>query len=132
MALGDDICTFNLWFGNMFDIKYNDGKEKESAKINKRLAGFDPEKSEVMKILKYHFSTGVTHNELLSIAKIICLQTNLKIDRLATRDQRVLIKWFDENWSSICMIIPLIHILDENKIPITLNREIDERFKSKK
>lgn len=131
MAYNDTFETYNFGFESTIFSKCEIVTPSESEKINKRLNGFDPSKSEVMKILNYHFSTGATHKELLSIVRIICVKTQLKLDRLATKDQRVLIKWFDENWYSIYMIIPSIHLLDNNKTPITLDREIQERFKLK-
>lgn len=122
-------CKFEIY--NIFTQKREVGKLSESEKIHQRLDGFDASKSEAMKALNYQFSTGATHKELLSIARIICFMTQLKLDRLAVRDQRVLIKWFDENWYLISSIIPTIHLLDNDKLPINLDRELNERFKSK-
>lgn len=105
------------------------GKLTESARIQKRLNGFDATQSNITKTLNYYFSTGTTHRELVSIARIICLKTNLKLDRLAVRDQRVLIKWFEENWAIVYMILPSMQLLDENKVSITLARELQQRIK---
>ena len=74
------------------------GKGNEAKRVNARLNGFDHANSNVYKCLRQKFGATVTHRELKSIAKIICLHTGLKLDRDATRDCRVLIKWFDENW----------------------------------
>lgn len=132
MAFDDYIVTHYFNSNNTFNQKCVSENVSQSEKINQRLNGFDASQSEVMKVLNFQFSTGVTHRELLSIARIICTMTQLKLDRLATRDRRVLIKWFDENWYSISMIIPKIQLLDNNELPINLDREIIEKFKSKK
>ncbi|OHT04682.1 hypothetical protein TRFO_27763 [Tritrichomonas foetus] len=99
------------------------GQGSEAQRVNNRLNGFNPEESAVWKEIKQRFSSGITHGELKSIATLICSRLNLKLDRDASRDNRVLIKWFDENWGEIKKIIDQIQIHDENKEPITAERE---------
>ena len=131
MILDDNLLFIFHQQSSLDDHNHISGKISESQKIQERLKGFDPSKSQVMKILNYNFSTGITHNELTSLARIICMYTHLKLDRLAVRDHRVLVKWFEENWATISNIIYSIKSLDENKVPITLEREIRERFNRK-
>lgn len=91
------------------------GKGNEAKRVNARLNGFDHANSNVYKCLRQKFGATVTHSELKSIAKIICLHTGLKLDRDATRDCRVLIKWFDENWTTISPNLDNITLCDEKE-----------------
>ncbi|EAX87566.1 hypothetical protein TVAG_063350 [Trichomonas vaginalis G3] len=80
------------------------GDGTEAARVKKRLADFDSENSEAWKVISQMFGPGVTHSELKSIAQIICEHTTnpkIRLDRDASRDNRVLLKWFTENWSVI-------------------------------
>ena len=88
MAFDDYIVTHYFNSNNTFNQKCVSENVSQSEKINQRLNGFDASQSEVMKVLNFQFSTGVIHRELLSIARIICTMTQLKLDRLATRDRR--------------------------------------------
>lgn len=101
------------------------GTGNEAKRVSIRLNGFNYEESEVYKTLKRYFSSGVTHNELKSIAQVICINTHLKLDRDATRDNRVLIKWFDENWEICEGMLQKIKTKDINQIVIDSTREKD-------
>lgn len=94
-------------------IKRGEGIEAE--KVSKRLRGFHIEHSEALKVINQQFTIGVTHNELKSIAQLICTLTGLKLDREASRDNRVLIKWFDENWTDIRPHVLGMHLRDVNQ-----------------
>ena len=94
------------------------GQGAEALRVQKRLQDFDYERSEAWAKIRQHFSNGITHTELKSAANILCLKLNLKLDRDASRDNRVLIKWFQENWQQIEPHINKIHFTDENKVPI--------------
>lgn len=98
------------------------GQGAEAKRVNARLIGFIVKKSNAYRSLCKKFSPNITHSELKSIAKIICLQTGLKLDRDATRDNRVLIKWFDENWVVIKKNLDYITLLDEDKNTIDNDR----------
>ena len=127
MANGYIVNCFNSVFTAPV-YKKTFGKTAESIQIQERLKNFDANHSEALKTLNFYYGTGITHKEYVCLARIICKEMNLKLDRLAVRDHRVLVKWFDDNWEIISVIIPYIQILDENKEPITLQREIQERF----
>ena len=90
------------------------GEGIEAQRVNARLAGFDIEKSEAWKTIQRQFTVGVTHTELKSIAQILCDQLSIKLDRDASRDNRVLVKWFDENWEKIKPILHTIHLRDDH------------------
>lgn len=100
------------------------GQGNEAKRVNTRLNGFDHTNSEVYKCLKQKFGATVTHSELRSIAKIICLHTGLTLDRDATRDCRVLIKWFDENWKIIYPNLDNITLRDEKENVIDEQRDL--------
>ena len=95
--------------------KVKRGHGLEARRVNQRLKGFDLDQSKEWGILKKKFSSGITHNELKSIAQIVCLKSNIKLDREASRDNRVLIKWFVENWHTIEPYIQHISLHDDNK-----------------
>ena len=90
------------------------GEGIEAQRVNTRLQGFDLEKSEAWKTIQHQFTVGVTHTELKSIAQILCDQLTIKLDRDASRDNRVLVKWFDENWAKIKPILHTIHLRDDH------------------
>lgn len=95
------------------------GDGTEAARVKKRLADFDSENSEAWKVISQMFGAGVTHSELKSIALIICMHTTpqIKLDRDASRDNRVLLKWFTENWNIIQPHLKNITLRDsENKV----------------
>lgn len=100
------------------------GKGNEAKRVNARLNGFDHTNSIVYKCLRQKFGATVTHSELRSIAKIICLHTGLTLDRDATRDCRVLIKWFDENWKTIYPNLDNVTLRDEKETVIDELRDI--------
>jgi hypothetical protein len=91
------------------------GQGPEAQRVVARLAGFDLAKSRAWKAITEQFTIGVTHAELKSIAQVVCSQTNLRLDRDAARDNRVLIKWFDENWDVIAPFMPSLHLRDEGE-----------------
>ena len=98
------------------------GQGNEAKRVNARLTGFKIKQSHAYKFLCKKFSPNITHSELKSIAKVLCLQTGLKLDRDATRDNRVLIKWFDENWSVVRKNLDYISLLDDEQNVINDNR----------
>jgi hypothetical protein len=114
----------DLWNSDPDDLSAEDQKTRkrkprgqgpEAQRVVARLAGFDLEKSRAWKAITDQFTIGVTHAELKSIAQVVCTQTNLRLDRDATRDNRVLIKWFDENWDAISPFMPTLHLRDNGE-----------------
>ena len=104
--------------------KIQRGEGAEAKRVAERLNGFQYETSETYQILKHKFSSGVTHNELKSVALVLCQHAGLTLDRDATRDNRVLIKWFDENWDKLKDYIDKIQLKDQNDQVINYEREI--------
>lgn len=99
------------------------GHGTEAKRVSARLNGFDSENSHAWSVLKEMFSSGITHSELKSLASLICMKTDLKLDRDAVRDNRVLIKWFEENWVKIHPILHNFHIHDSKGEIISSVRE---------
>ena len=107
---------------------------KKPSKVNgvqKRLLGFNLNDSLAYQQITIMFSTGITHNELKSIAIILAYKIGINLDRDAQRHNKVLIKWFDENWSKVSQLLPFIQLRDSNDQCITLAREIPESKQNK-
>lgn len=113
-------------FPPISDFKVQRGQGAEAKRVADRLKDFNYENSEIWKILKKKFSSGVTHSELKSVAQVCSYILEIKIDRDAGRDNRVLIKWFDENWDKISKIIDKVHLRDDQEQLINQEREIRE------
>ncbi|KAI5512355.1 hypothetical protein TVAGG3_0748450 [Trichomonas vaginalis G3] len=107
-------------------MKLPRGTGSESKRVSDKLRGFIPEKTEAWNFLVMRFSSGITQSELRSIANVVCLKCNLKLERDASRDRRILIKWFHDNWNCIHDTVSKIQLLDENEKPINLAREVYE------
>lgn len=99
------------------------GKGVEATRVMNRLEGFNREKSKAWIEIKTRFGPGITHNELKSIAVLVGEKTGEKLDRDATRDSRVLVKWFDERWDKIESIVQKIYLHDNNEEIINAERE---------
>ena len=107
--------------------KVKRGEGAEAKRVAERLNGFNYETSETWRILKEKFSSGVTHSELKSVAFVLCQYAEgLALDRDATRDNRVLIKWFDEHWDIIKNLIDKVSLKDEKEVVINQERELKE------
>ena len=106
--------------------KIKRGLGADAKRVTKRLEGFAPQKSEAWSKIVTLFSSGITRNELRSVAQIICIKTHLKLDRDATRDLRVLVKWFSDHWDVVSPILYRMQLRDSDLQPITLAREIHE------
>jgi hypothetical protein len=91
------------------------GRGPEAQKVQSRLSGFDLDQSVAWQELKRQFSIGVTHAELCSLARVVSKLADIHVDRDAQRDNRVLIKWFDENWAIAAPIVKDLHLRDENE-----------------
>lgn len=83
--------------------------------MNARLNGFDYERSEAWRAIKAKLGAEVSHGELKSVAQLLCEETGLRLDRDASRDNRVLIKWFQDNWPRIEHLMQQMHLCDENE-----------------
>lgn len=99
------------------------GRGVEATRVINRLSGFNREISDAWIEIKSRFGPGITHNELKSVAIIVCERTGEKLDRDATRDSRVLVKWFDERWNKIESVVKKIHLHDNNDEIINAERE---------
>lgn len=80
-----------------------------------RLNGFQPRQSKAYKAIVQRFSKNLVQSDLVMIALILTHHNkDLRLDRDAKRDKRVMFKWFDENWFIIHKEIDKIEPLDEN------------------
>lgn len=126
-----DIVYNFIKFNLLTDLSEDNMKKKnkstnESMKVDLALNGFNAETCYAKHQLDFYFSTGVSHNELKSIARVVCNLTGLKLNRLALRYKCILIKWFDDNWLEIENVIQCIQLFDEDDKPITLARELNK------
>lgn len=94
------------------------GEGSDAKRIAERLMNFDQKESEAYKSIMRRFSAGITHAELKRIAEIFTVNNKLRLDRDAKRDNRVLIKWFDENWGIIGPQFYRLHAYDEDNNPV--------------
>lgn len=88
--------------------------ELERMRVDKRLKGFQVKDSIAWKEICKRFGSNLNQVELLSIAEVIGNQLNIKVDREAKRRKEVLIKWFDENYSSIGPFLDKIVLEDRS------------------
>jgi hypothetical protein len=75
--------------------------ENERKRTALRLQGFAIRDSRVWRVITDSFGIYLSQAELLSIAEVLGLRLNLKVDRGAKRRKEVLIKWYEENWDRI-------------------------------
>lgn len=108
------------------EMKIKRGSGIDAKRVKARLSGFEPSTSEAWNKIVTLFSSGITHCELRSLAQLICLKTDLRLDRDASRDLRVLVKWFSDNWGTIDGIIHLFQLRDDKNEVITLSRELQD------
>jgi len=94
------------------------GQGAEAEKIRRRLEGWNIDVSPATKSINEQFRIGMTHSLLKAIAEIICEKTGLHLDRDASRDNRVLVKWMDENWATVSLELPKITFCDRELVPI--------------
>lgn len=90
------------------------GEGSDAQKVIKRIKDFDPENSPACIKLNAKFGRGIVHSELKSLAEFICEKLHIELDRDAKRDNRVLYKWFHENWAMIDQIIDRIELFDKD------------------
>jgi hypothetical protein len=92
------------------------GTGTDAERARDRLGGFDCEKSDTFRLLREHFGETIKTNEIRSIADLLCDKVpGLKLDRLARRDGRVLIKWFEENMTLIRPALDCIDLRDASE-----------------
>ena len=101
---------------NLPILSSNDHVNKEKERIAGRLTGFNPKDNDVWRQITSRFGANIKQPELLSIAKVLAQNANLKLDRDAKRRKSVLIKWFDENWNLIAPFIDYVVLEDIHTI----------------
>lgn len=81
--------------------KKNHQNEYEKVRNMERMEGFDEKNSYAYAKLCEMYGPKPSQHELLSLAQVISENMNISLDREAFRRKRVLIKWFDENFTQI-------------------------------
>jgi hypothetical protein len=77
--------------------------------------------------LRVSYGSGVTIKELASLSQIIALVLGLPRPSRETRRRfRLLIGWYESNWSVIEPILPTVHLLDEHGLVIDGSRELTD------
>ncbi|EAX98890.1 hypothetical protein TVAG_210840 [Trichomonas vaginalis G3] len=87
-------------------------QNQEKDRIKGRLTGFDTKNNIAWHEITSRFGENVKQQELLSIANVLSLNANIKLDRDAKRRKSVLIKWFNENWTVLAPFLQFV-VLDE-------------------
>lgn len=97
----------------------NHQNEYEKARNMERMEGFDERESYAYNKLCERYGPKPSQHELLSLAQVISENLDILLDREAFRRKRVLIKWFDENFTKIEPFWEnYIVVIDENGDPI--------------
>jgi hypothetical protein len=101
---------------------------REARRIERILRTFDFEKCDTWQQLIEHFSTGVRHKELVSVANVLsdCFEVK-KLSRSARRSYPVLIKWFHDNREEIVPLLDFVSLLDKYERVIDYDRELKHR-----
>lgn len=108
---------------NEFSMRKRRGEGADAKRVSSRLENFNQNESIAYQTIIKKFSLGITHKELKRIAEILAINNSLHLDRDAKRDNRVLIKWFDEHWRILSTEIEKIHAYDENGNLIIFDEE---------
>lgn len=87
------------------------GKEKK--RTIRRLGTFQVEKSYAYQRIKEKYGE-LTHATLIKLGKVFANLASLKVDRDATRNAKIMVKWFDENWEQISNHWDNVDLCDEN------------------
>ena len=95
-------------------LKKRRGEGADAQKVIKRIKDFDQETSPACRKIHSRFGRGIIHEELKSLAEFICEKVHIELDRDAKRDNRVLHKWFQENWEVIEPVIDQIELFDKD------------------
>jgi hypothetical protein len=96
---------------NLFNSGISTGVP-EKQRIANRLQGFNPKDNQIWNALAQKFGTNLKQPELLSIAAVLSKSANVRLDRDAKRRKSVLLKWFEENWNSICPFLDYVVLAD--------------------
>jgi hypothetical protein len=84
---------------------------EERERVQRRVEGFDWQKSPTWLHLSCLYGPKLKQDELVSIAEICAQKLEIRLDRDARRRKVVMIKWFEENWFRIRHVLPFI-VLD--------------------
>jgi hypothetical protein len=94
------------------DTQSDAALSEERERVQRRIEGFDWQKSPAWLHLCCMYGPKLKQDELVSIADVLAKKLEIKLDRDARRRKVVMIKWFEENWIRIWQILPFI-VLDD-------------------
>jgi hypothetical protein len=77
------------------------GLRSKVLRIVSRLDGFSSKDTPAWHEITRRFGANIKQPELVSIASVLAQNTNIKLDQNAKRRKTVLIRWFEENWTTI-------------------------------
>lgn len=93
----------------------NHQNEYEHYRNELRLRDFNEKDSSAYAKLCELFGPKPSQQELLSLAQVVSANLNILLDREAMRRKKVLIKWYDENFSKIeSFLIENVLIVDKD------------------
>jgi hypothetical protein len=90
----------------------NPAVSQERVRVGHRVMGFNWRQSNAWLLLRSFYGSDLTQAELVAIASVLAARANIRLDRDARRRKAVMVKWFDENWASVC---PLLHAVALNR-----------------
>jgi hypothetical protein len=100
-------------------------KGKDGQHVEAILRSFTVEKSVAWDALTRHFSSGIRHRELCSIAFVLSHCFGFaSISRDAPRSNPVVIKWFHDNWAGVKPVLSLVALHDDRDGIIDYHREL--------
>jgi hypothetical protein len=112
-----------MFSGNFDDPDNSTGTPMQRTPLT---TNFSRNDSPAYQYIRFRFSSGITHKELLSLALVISEQKNITLSRAEKRDNTQLLVWFDFNWTQIYPVISCIRLLDKNRVEINLVRQLNE------
>jgi hypothetical protein len=85
--------------------------------------------AETFRALQTAFSSGVSRQERVSIADVVCRLSGLKPpSRDVRRAYLAIVGWFGQHWHAVNAYLPLIHLCDDNHRVINGSRELFDRY----
>jgi hypothetical protein len=88
-------------------------------RVRQRMGEFNWKMSATWARLRCLYGSQLSLAELISIADIIAQRLDIKADRDARRRKSVMIRWFDENWVQIQVILHIIVLENTTPPPTT-------------
>jgi hypothetical protein len=91
---------------------------QERKRIIARLGTFCGKTSKAWEGITKRFGDHLNHTELLSIAQVVGWLIGINVDREAKRRKEILIKWFDDHWPIVSVVLEQTRLEDSNGLPV--------------